>query len=318
MKRAAFLDWDSVDADDLDASCLTNLPITWQFFPKVTPTELHNLLDDTTILVSNKIVLSALHIEQASALKLICVAATGTNNVNLEAAAKRGIPVCNVTGYATDSVVQHVFMLLLNLVRQNSAYQRAREKGRWQQSEHFCFLDYSIESLSGKTLGIVGYGELGQAVASMAKNFGMKVLVAQGVHGQAVVSRVAFDELLKQVDVLSLHCPLTEQTHNLIGEHELRLMKPTAILLNTARGGLIDEAALLHALETKQIAAAGLDVLAQEPPDPSHPLLQQPRDNLMITPHIAWAARQSRQKLITGVADNIRNWLKGKPTNRVN
>lgn len=318
MKRAAFLDWDSVDADDLDASCLTNLPITWQFFPKVTPTELHNLLDDTTILVSNKIVLSALHIEQASALKLICVAATGTNNVNLEAAAKRGIPVCNVTGYATDSVVQHVFMLLLNLVRQNSAYQRALAKGRWQQSEHFCFLDYSIESLSGKTLGIVGYGELGQAVASMAKNFGMKVLVAQGVHGQAVASRVAFDELLKQVDVLSLHCPLTEQTHNLIGEHELRLMKPTAILLNTARGGLIDEAALLHALETKQIAAAGLDVLAQEPPDPSHPLLQQPRDNLMITPHIAWAARQSRQKLITGVADNIRNWLKGKPTNRVN
>ena len=316
--RAAFLDWASVDANDLDKTCLTELPVTWQFLSKAQPVELDQLLTEATILVSNKVLLSAAQIEQARALKLICVAATGTNNVDLSAATKRQIVVCNVTGYATDSVVQHVFMLLLNLVRQNPAYQQALLQGRWQQSQHFCFLDYSIESLSGKTMGIIGYGELGQAVASMAQQFGMKVLIAQRLHGEAVAGRLTLEELLPQVDALSLHCPLTEQTRNLIGERELQLMKPSAILLNTARGGLVEEAALLRALEAGQIAAAGLDVLAEEPPGDGHPLLQQSRHNLMITPHIAWASRQARQKLIEGVAENIQNWLKGRVTNKVN
>ena len=316
--RAAFLDWGSVDANDLDASCLTGLPLEWVFFPKVSQPELDDLLAETTILVSNKVVLDAAHIERAGALRLVCVAATGTNNVDLTAAAKREIPVCNVTAYATDSVVQHVFMLLLNLVRQQPAYQEALAQGRWQRSQHFCFLDYSIESLAGKTLGIIGYGELGQAVASMAKHFGMHVLIAQSLHAQPRSDRVPLDDLLPQVDVLSLHCPLTTQTRHLISAREFNLMKPSAILVNTARGGIVDEAALLQALDNKQIAAAALDVLAEEPPGQDHPLLQKRRHNLIITPHIAWASRQARQKLIMGVANNIDSWLKGKVTNRVN
>jgi glycerate dehydrogenase len=318
LMRAAFLDWDSVNANDLDARCLAELPLDWTYYPKVSAAELDQLLTDTAVLVSNKVVLDAASIARAKALRLICVAATGTNNIDLTAAAKRDIPVCNVTAYATDSVVQHVFMLLLNLVRQQPAYQEALVRGRWQQSQHFCFLDFSIESLAGKTLGIVGYGELGRAVANMAKHFGMHVLIAQSMQGEPSKDRLPLDELLGQVDVLSLHCPLTTQTRHLISERELGLMKPSAILLNTARGGLVDEAALLQALDNRQIAAAGLDVLELEPPGQDHPLLRIQRPNLVITPHIAWASRQARQKLVNGVAANIDNWLKGKVTNRVN
>ena len=315
--RAAFLDWHSVNANDLDAGCLTALPLEWAFYPKVSPGELDSLLADTAILVSNKVRLDAAAIEKASALKFICVAATGTNNIDLSAAAKHGIPVCNVTAYATDSVVQHVFMLMLNLVRQYPAYQAALAQGRWQSSEHFCFLDYTIESLAGKTLGIVGYGELGKAVARIAENFGMRVLIAQGTQADATNERIPLHELLPQVDVLSLHCPLTAQTRNLIGPRELALMKSTAMLINTARGGIVDEAALLDALERKQIAGAGLDVLLEEPPRQGHPLLHAQRHNLIVTPHIAWASRQARQKLIDGVASNIDHWLKGEITNQV-
>ncbi len=316
--KAAFLDWDSVNANDLDRHCLTDLPVEWRFFANARPDDLDAILADTDILVSNKVVLSQALIEKAKALQLICVAATGTNNVNLAAAASRGIPVCNVTGYATESVVQHVFMLLLNLVRQMPAYQQALQNGRWQQSAHFCFLDYSIESLSGKTIGIVGYGELGHAVAQMAENFGMQVLIAQRVHGEPVSGRVPLDELLTRVDVLSLHCPLTDETRHLIGARELQLMKSGAILLNTARGGIVDENALLDALNNRQIAAAALDVLAEEPPRADHPLLRERRPDLIITPHIAWASRQARQKLIEGIAANIHGWLNGIMTNRVN
>ena len=316
--KAAFLDWDSVNANDLDRQCLTNLPVEWRFFTKVRPDELDALLADTNILVSNKVVLSQALLAKASALQLICVAATGTNNVDLAAAASRDIPVCNVTGYATESVVQHVFMLLLNLVRQMPAYQQALQNGRWQQSAHFCFLDYSIESLSGKTIGIVGYGELGQAVAQMAENFGMRVLIAQRLHGEPVSGRVPLDEMLTQVDVVSLHCPLTDETRHLIGARELQLMKPSAILINTARGGVVDENALLDALNNRHIAAAALDVLAEEPPRADHPLLRNQRSDLIITPHIAWASRQARQKLIEGIAANIHGWLNGHMTNRVN
>lgn len=316
--RAAFLDWDSVNANDLDAQCLAELPLDWTFYPKVSASELQQLLMDTSVLVSNKVVIDAASIQRGTDLRLICVAATGTNNIDLAAAAKRDIPVCNVTAYATDSVVQHVFMLLLSLVRQQPAYQAALVRGRWQESQHFCFLDFSIESLAGKTLGIIGYGELGHAVASMAKHFGMQVLIAQSLQGEASKDRIPLDELLGQVDVLSLHCPLTTQTRHLIGAREFGMMKPSAILLNTARGGLVDEAALLQALDNKQIAAAGLDVLEQEPPEQHHPLLRTQRHNLILTPHIAWASRQARQKLIDGVAANIDHWLKGKLTNRVN
>jgi len=318
MMKAAFLDWESVDANDLDRHCLGNLPVEWSFYARVTPSELDALLADTGILVSNKVELTQTLIERAGNLKLICVAATGTNNVDLAAAARKGIPVCNVTGYATESVVQHVFMLILNLVRQTPAYLQAVRNGRWQQSQHFCFLDYPIESLAGKTLGIVGYGELGHAVARMAEQFGMRVLVAQRLHGDPEPGRIPLHDLLPEVDVLSLHCPLTKETRHLIGAPQLQRMKPTAILINTARGGIVDEHALLEALNNKQIAAAALDVLSVEPPTSDQPLLREQRTDLIITPHIAWASRQARQKLLEGVATNIHNWLQGSVTNRVN
>lgn len=316
--HAVFLDWQSVDNQDLDATCLHKLALDWQFHAATGQAQLAERLDGQAIVVSNKVVLDAQTLRDARDLKLICVAATGTNNVDLAAAAERQIPVCNVRAYATASVVQHVFMLLLSLVRCQPQYQRALQQGRWQQGPHFCFLDYTIEELTGKTLGIIGYGELGRAVAAMAKQFGMQVIVAQRTHGEPEAGRVDLHALLPQVDVLSLHCPLSEATRNSIGERELALMKPGAILINTARGGIVDESALLSALRAGRLGGAGIDVLEREPPSDGNALLEAVLPNLIVTPHIAWASRQARQRLIESVALNIRHFLDGEPCNQVN
>jgi glycerate dehydrogenase len=209
-------------------------------------------------------------------------------------------------------------MLMLNLLRRLPDYTQALRKGRWQRSEHFCFLDYTIEELAGKTLGIVGFGELGQAVAHMAEQFGMRVRVAQRLHGAAQAGRVPMHELLAEVDVLSLHCPLSDETRGLIGEPELGRMKPSAILINTARGGIVDEPALLAALRNGKLAGAGIDVLHNEPPRQGNSLLQAELPNLIVTPHIAWASRQARQRLLEGIAANVRAFLDGQPRNQVN
>jgi len=316
--HAVFLDWESLDHDDLDRQSLTALPLHWTLHAATTPAQLPERIAGQHIVVSNKVVIDAAAIASAREIQLICVAATGTNNVDTRAAGGRNIPVCNVRAYATPSVVQHVFMLLLNLMRQLPAYQRALMNGRWQQSEHFCFLDYTIEELTDKTIGIIGYGELGQAVARMAEQFGMQVRVAQRPGAAARADRIALEDMLPQVDVLSLHCPLTEETRGLIGARELALMKPSAILINTARGGIVDETALLQALRLGRLAGAGMDVLHSEPPREGNILLQQQLPNLIITPHIAWASRQARQRLLDGVIDNIRAFLNGQPQNRVN
>ena len=315
--HAVFLDWESVDKQDLDQRCLLDLPVSWQFHASTPTAQVVARVDGQQIVVSNKVVLDAATIQAARDLRLICVAATGTNNVDLLTATARQIPVCNVRAYATASVVQHVFMLMLNLLRHQPAYQRAIEDGRWQHSEHFCLLDNTIEELGGKTLGIVGFGELGQAVASMAEHFGMHVLVAQRHNAEPKPGRLALEEILPRVDVLSLHCPLTEQTRNLIGVRELALMKPSAILINTARGGIVDEQALLDALVKGKLAGAGMDVLHSEPPKEGNVLLEHTLSNLIITPHIAWASRQARQRLIEGIAQNIRAYLDGQPRNLV-
>lgn len=316
--HAVFLDWESVDNQDLDAGCLHSLPMHWQFHAATTPAQLAARLEGQAVVVSNKVVLDAATIRAATALQLICVAATGTNNVDVAAAAARGIPVCNVRAYATASVVQHVFMLILNLMRRQPQYQQALANGRWQQSAHFCFLDYTIEELTGKTLGVVGYGELGRAVANMAQQFGMQVQVAQRLYGDPEPGRVALDTLLSQVDILSLHCPLSEATRGLIGERELAMMKPSAFLINTARGGIVDETALLAALHAHKLGGAGIDVLEREPPREGNALLAATLPNLIVTPHIAWASRQARQRLIEGVAQNIQAFLTGQLQNRVN
>lgn len=316
--RAVFLDWDSLDRQDLQQAACHDLPVNWTFHAQTTAAQLHERIADAEIVVTNKVVLDAAALDTAKHLKLVCVAATGTNNVDLQHARHRGIDVTNVRGYATPSVVQHVFLLILSLLRSSQAYQQAVTGGRWQQSEYFCLLDYPIEELGGKTLGIIGYGELGQAVAQTARHFGMEVLVAQRLHGAAQVDRMPLSELLPRVDVLSLHCPLSDATRNLIGARELAMFKPSAILINTARGGIVDEAALLEALRQRRLGGAGIDVLHKEPPRAGNPLLEAHMPNLIVTPHIAWASRQARQRLLDGVAANIQAYLAHNPINLVN
>ncbi|MGD8575735.1 MAG: 2-hydroxyacid dehydrogenase [Thiohalophilus sp.] len=303
----------STDRPDLDFSAIEALPVSWRHYSETAPDQVVERLASAAIAVTNKVVLDAERIAALPELKLIAVAATGVNNVDLDAARKQGIGVCNVTAYATPSVVQHVFMLILVLLRNLPAYRVALAKGRWQQSPHFCLLDYPIDELQDKVLGIIGYGELGKAVAQMGEAFGMRCLVAQRDASDQRPDRVSLDELLAQADVLSLHCPLTDQTRGLIGAKQLARMKPDAILINTARGGIVDEAALHQALVEGRLGGAGMDVLAEEPPLAGNPLLGTKLDNLIVTPHIAWASRASRQRLLDQVAENIASYLSDEP-----
>lgn len=313
-----FLDRDSLDHNDLQFDELTATLPEWRMYEATEPHQVAERITDAQVVISNKVVLDEALLSSAAELKLIAVAATGTNNVDIAAATRLGITVCNVRRYATPSVVQHVFALLLNLSRHLDDYRQAVQRGRWQQSGRFCLLDYPIRELSGLKLGIVGYGELGEAVARAATQaFGMDVLLAQRPGAPAQQGRIPLHELLPQVDVLSLHCPLTDATRGLIGVNELALMKPDAILINTARGGIVDEPALAAALRSGKLAGAGIDVLAVEPPEEDSPLLAGDIPNLIVTPHIAWASRESRQRLTDQLAANIRAFLTGKPQNIV-
>ncbi len=317
MPTGVFLDKDSLDQGDLNFTHLQSSLVDWQIHAVSLEEQVEARIRDAEVVVTNKVVLTAAHLAQAKKLRLVCVAATGTNNVDLRAAQEQGITVCNVRAYATPSVVQHVFALILNLLRRIPDYQRAVQEGRWQQSDQFCLLDYPIAELQEKVLGIVGYGELGQAVAKAAECFGMQVRVAQRPGSDDVrADRLPLSELLPRVDILTLHCPLSASTRNLIGQAELQLMKPDALLINTARGGIVDEAALAAALRQGQIGGAGIDVLSVEPPQ-ENPLLASDLPNLMITPHIAWASRAARQRLLDQVADNIIAFKKGLAQNQV-
>jgi len=317
IQHAAFLDLDSVDRDDLDLSKLNAAVKNWQWHGLVKDDELHEVLSSTEIVVSNKVLLTDEYLSRAQHLKLVCIAATGTNNIDLGAAARNNIAVCNVDGYATPSVVQHVFTLLLALTTRFNEYTTAVKDGAWSRSRFFCLLDYPIRELAGKTIGIVGYGHLGKAVASIAEAFGMKVLLAKRNLEDKRPGRIALHDLLPQVDVLSLHCPLTTETRELIAADELALMKKDAVLINTARGGLVDEDALLEALRSQRIGGAGLDVLETEPPPAGYPILKAELPNLVITPHTAWASRESRQRLLDEIALNIEAFKAGELRNAV-
>ena len=317
LQNAVFLDLDSLDRDDLDLSKLNAIVDNWEWHGLVSEGELHDVLAGAEIAISNKVVLTAEHFSRAEHLKLVCIAATGTNNIDLEAAERHSIAVCNVGGYATRSVVQQVFTLLLVLTTGFNEYSAAVKRGDWSRSKFFCLLDYPIRELAGKTIGIVGYGHLGKAVASIAEAFGMKVLLAKRDSGDSRPGRIALQDLLTQVDVLSLHCPLNEQTRGMIAADEFALMKQDAVLINTARGGLVDEAALLDALEKNRIGGAGLDVLEIEPPPAGYPLLKADLPNLVITPHTAWASIESRQRLVDEIAWNIEAFKAGQIRNRV-
>ncbi len=312
-----FLDRSSLDLGDLDFSKLESTLPDWRFYPKTAPGEVADRIADASVVVVNKVVLDRALLTNAPNLKLVCVAATGTNNVDLESCRELGIPVCNITAYGTPAVAQHVMMLILALSTRLVDYQRDVRAGKWREAEMFCLMDRPIRELNGKTLGIVGYGELGKAVAKLARAFGMEILLARRPGGTAQPGRLPLEELLPQVDVLTLHCPLSPATRNLISTHELNLMKTDALLINAARGGIVDEAALVTALREGIIGGAGVDTLSAEPPREGNPLLDPTLPNLIVTPHNAWAAREARQRLTDLLVLNIRSFLDGNLRNRV-
>ena len=315
--RGGFLDRDTLDHDDIDMTPLAATLAEWRFDGETCADQVVDRIAQANVVVSNKVMLSADALARAPQLKLICISATGTNNVDLAAARRCGIRVCNVRNYATSSVVEHVFALLLALSRQLPAYRDVVDAGQWQRSSKFSLLDFPIVELHGKTLGIVGYGELGRAVARVAEVFGMRILVAERTNAPPQPHRLPLPMLLPQVDVLTLHTPLTAETTGLIGERELALMKPHSVLINTARGGIVDEFALAEALRTGKLGGAGIDVLTEEPPAMGNPLLAGDIPRLIVTPHIAWASVEARQRLVHEVAANVTAFVNGTPRNVV-
>ncbi|WAJ72288.1 D-2-hydroxyacid dehydrogenase [Catenovulum adriaticum] len=274
------------------------------------PDEIVTRCQNADIIVTNKVLITQAIIAQLPNLKLICVAATGTNNIDITAAEKANIKVLNVAGYSTHSVSQYVFSQLLEHFGQISINNQKVKSGQWQQGNTFCLHSDYFDELAGKTIGILGYGDIGQKVASIARAFDMKVLVAERPNANNIrADRVSFETMLQNADIVSLHCPLTEDTENLFSTQAFKQMQNHSVLINTARGGIIDNNALLSALNNHEISAAILDVLDQEPPAPDHILLNPQPDNLKITAHIAWASQQAQQKVLNLVAKNIESFL---------
>ena len=270
------------------------------------------------IVITNKVVISADIIADNPQLELIAVSATGVNNVDIGAAKAAGIAVCNVRAYGNESVAEHAFMLMIALMRNLPAYQRDVAAGLWEKSPFFCHYGAPIQDLNGKTLAVFGRGNIGRTLARYAQAFGMRVVFAEHKHAPVVrEGYVSFDDAVRTADVLSLHCPLNAQTENMIGENELRQMKPGAVLINCGRGGLVDENALVAALKYGQIGGAGVDVLTEEPPRGGNPLLKARRPNLIVTPHTAWASREALDRLFDILLANINAFVKGEAQNRV-
>ncbi|VXC43993.1 Glycerate dehydrogenase [Pseudomonas sp. 8BK] len=309
--RAVFLDHSSLDLGDLDLSSLSGCFADLLLYPHTPQAQTIERLQGAQVAISNKVPLNAEVFAACPELKLVLVAATGTNPIDLAAARAHGVTVCNCQGYGTPSVAQHTLMLLLALATRLPDYQQDVRAGRWQQAQQFCLLDYPIIELHGKTLGLLGHGELGGAVAKLAEAFGMRVLLGQLPGRPPRADRLPLDELLPQVDALTLHCPLNNDTLNLISARELGLMKPTAFLINTARGGLINEQALADALRAGHLGGAATDVLIQEPPEDGNPLLAADIPRLIITPHSAWGSREARQRIVGQLSENALAFFNG-------
>ncbi len=312
-----FLDANSLGRDEIDFSILSELgQVT--LYDNTESAQLIERCKSAQIIISNKVKIEATHIEQLPALKMIQVAATGYNNVAVSAARDRGITVCNVSGYSTSSVAQHVFAMLLSYLNNCSLYYTESQSGVWSRQSSFSYWHGPIEELADETMGIFGFGKIGMAVAKIALAYDMKVLAVSKYPDKNQLTGVQFvdmDALLRSSDILSLHAPLNPLTKGVIDAHALGIMKKDAILINTSRGPLINEDDLYEALENDQISVALLDVLSQEPPPQDHPLLGV--KNCFITPHQAWASLQSRKRLLQGISDNIRAFLSGTPVNVV-
>ena len=310
-RRAVFLDHPSLDQGDLDLSGLRETFSDLQLCEQTSADQVVERLQGAQVAISNKILINAQTMAACPDLKLILIAATGTNNVDLEAARAQGITVSNCQGYGTPSVAQHTLGLLLALATRLIDYNKAVADGQWQQAKQFCLLDFPIVELEGKTLGLFGHGELGSAVARLAEAFGMRVLIGQIPGRPAHADRLPLDELLPQVDALTFHCPLTEHTRNFIGARELALLKPGAFVVNTARGGIIDEQALADALRSGHLGGAATDVLSVEPPRDGNVLLSADIPRLIITPHSAWGSREARQRIVGQLAQNAEAFFNG-------
>jgi glycerate dehydrogenase len=314
MDRIVFLERNSVGARVRRPSFAHE----WREYAESRQEQAVERLESATIAIMNKIALGEAELSRLPALKLVAVAATGTDRIDLESCARRGVAVTNVRGYAATSVSEHVLMLTLALRRNLLSYGDDVRHGLWRQSKQFCLLTHEIQDIRATTLGVVGYGALGRATAELARAFGMRVLV--GEHkgaGNVREGRVGFEELLRESDVVTLHAPLNGETRGLIGAREFELMKPSALLINTARGLLVDEGALAEALRRGRIAGAGVDVLSNEPPREGNPLLESNLPNLIVTPHVAWSSKDAMQSLADQLIDNIEAFVRGEPKNIV-
>ncbi|WP_070963150.1 D-2-hydroxyacid dehydrogenase [Vibrio sonorensis] len=292
---------------------------TWTEHDLTRPDQVTERLTDATIAITNKVVLDADVLAALPNLKLIAVAATGFNNVDIEYCTQNQIAVANVQGYATQSVPEHVIGMMYALRRNLYGYHQDIANGEWQRNNQFCFFTHPINDVAGATLGIIGSGALGQSVAKLAQSVGMKVVFAE--RKGALDCRdgyIPFEQVVRDSDVISLHCPLSQETLNLISTQEFEAMKPTSILINTGRGGLVDEYALVEALSSGQISGAGVDVFTQEPADKSNPLIANMHlPNLLLTPHVAWGSDSSISGLCQILIDNIDAYLSGKERNRL-
>jgi len=315
--RAVFLDYGTVSHGDLDLSALRAVMPDLELREATPDDRVEAVIADASIVLLNKVTLDRERLRRAGRLRLVALAATGTDNIALAAAAELGIAVCNVRGYCTASVAQHVWGMILYLTQRLPDYRRLAVDGSWAGSVQFTLLAAPIRELAGRALGIVGWGELGRGVAAVAGAFGLRVLIAQRAGAPPQPGRVDLDELLGLADVVSLHCPLTETTRGLLDARRLGLMKRDALLINTARGGLVDGRALAAALRAGRLGGAGIDVLTPEPPSADDPLLDPSVPNLLVTPHVAWAAREARQRCIDMMAANVRDFLAGGRLGRV-
>lgn len=307
--------------DDSTIGTVNNIHLISQlgnyiFYPHTKPSQTIERMKDCHIVITNKVVIDKSIIDASSALKLICVAATGMNNVDMEYAAKKGIQVKNVAGYSTDSVAQHTFAMLLQLISKLNFYDKYVKEGSYTESHIFTHYQQPFFELKGKKLGIVGFGSIGRKVASIAEAFGAIVVYysTTGKNENNEFKRVDFNELLSTCDIISVHCPLNEKTFNIIDENQFKIMKPNAIIINVARGGIINEKALANALDQHLISAAAVDVFTSEPIKNDNPLLNiKSKDHLLLTPHIAWTSLEARHQLVEKISENIKEFLKSTP-----
>ena len=312
MERIVFIERNTIQANfrrpDFDHE--------WIEYAESTAEQVPERIRDATVIISNKLSLGEVQLSQAPKVKLIAIAATGSDCVDLDYCRRRGITVCNVRGYAANSVPEHVLMLILALRRNLLAYRHDVREGKWQHSKQFCLLTHPLHDINGSAIGVVGYGAIGKSMARLAEAVGMKVLVSEHKNARNVrAGRTGFAEMLQQSDIVTLHCPLSDDTRDMFGRSEFETMKRNALLINTARGALVQDDALIDALKNGLIAGAGVDCLREEPPRNGSPLLDLDLANLIVTPHVAWASDEAVQALADQVIDNIEGFVAGRPQN---